>query len=93
MVLLGLICLNKGCNKTHEVICKELVDLVRNEIGPVAAFKSVAVVSSLPKTRSGKILRATIRKIADKVDWEMPATVDNPLVFEEIKKALKPLGY
>ena len=92
-VPLGLICLNNGCNKTHEVVCKEVVDLVRNEIGPVAAFKSVAVVSSLPKTRSGKILRATIRKIADKVDWEMPATVDNPLVFEEIKKALKPLGY
>ena len=92
-VPLGLICLNKGCNKTHEVVCKEVVDLVRNEIGPVAAFKSVAVVSSLPKTRSGKILRATIRKMADKVEWEMPATVDNPLVFEEIKKALKPLGY
>ncbi len=92
-VPLGLICLNNGCNKTHEDVCNEVVDLVRNEIGPVAAFKSVAVVSSLPKTRSGKILRATIRKIADKVDWEMPATVDNPLVFEEIKKALKPLGY
>ncbi len=92
-VPLGLICLNNGCNKTHEVVCKEVIDLVRNEIGPVAAFKTVAVVSSLPKTRSGKILRATIRKIADKVDWEMPATVDNPLVFEEIKKALKPLGY
>ncbi len=92
-VPLGLICLNNGCNKTHEVVCKEVVDLVRNEIGPVAAFKSVAVVSSLPKTRSGKILRATIRKIADKVDWQMPATVDNPLVFEEIKEALKPLGY
>mgnify|MGYP001158395455 FL=1 len=92
-VPLGLICLNKGCNKANEVVCKEVVDLVRNEIGPVAAFKSVAVVSSLPKTRSGKILRATIRKIADNVEWEMPATVENPLVFEEIEKALKPLGY
>ncbi len=92
-VPLGLICLNKGCNKTHEDVCKEVVDLVRNEIGPVAAFKSVAVVSALPKTRSGKILRATIRKIADKVDWEMPATVDNPQVFKEIEEALKPLGY
>ena len=92
-VPLGLICLNKGCNKTHEDVCKEVVDLVRNEIGPVAAFKSVAVVSALPKTRSGKILRATIRKIADKVEWEMPATVDNPQVFKEIEEALKPLGY
>jgi len=74
-------------------VCKEVVDLVRSEIGPVAAFKSVAVVSALPKTRSGKILRATIRKIADKVEWEMPATVDNPQVFKEIEEALKPLGY
>ena len=92
-VPLGLICLNNNCNKPHQEVCKEIVALVRNEIGPVAAFKSVAVVSALPKTRSGKILRATIRKIADNIDWEMPATVDNPLVLDEIKKALKPLGY
>ena len=92
-VPLGLICLNNGCGKTHEEVCEEVIALVRNEIGPVAAFKSVAVVSALPKTRSGKILRATIRNIADKVDWKMPATVDNPLVFDEIKKAIKPLGY
>ena len=92
-VPLGLVCLNNGCNKTNEVVCKEIIDLVRAQIGPVAAFKSVAVVSALPKTRSGKILRATIRKIADKVDWEMPATVDNPLVFDEIRDAIKPLGY
>ena len=92
-VPLGLICLNKGCSKSHEEVCEEVIELVRNEIGPVAAFKSVAVVSALPKTRSGKILRATIRNIADKVDWKMPATVDNPLVFDEIKKAIKPLGY
>ena len=92
-VPLGLICLNKGCSKSYEEVCEEVIELVRNEIGPVAAFKSVAVVSALPKTRSGKILRATIRNIADKVDWKMPATVDNPLVFDEIKKAIKPLGY
>ena len=92
-VPLGLICLNNGCGKSHKEVCEEVIALVRNEIGPVAAFKSVAVVSALPKTRSGKILRATIRNIADKVDWKMPATVDNPLVFDEIKKAIKPLGY
>ena len=92
-VPLGLICLNNGCNKPHQVVCEEIIGLVRDEIGPVASFKSVAVVSALPKTRSGKILRATIRKIADNVDWKMPATVDNPLVFDEIKKAIKPLGY
>jgi propionyl-CoA synthetase len=92
-VPLGLICLNNGCDKSHVEVCEEVVALVRNEIGPVAAFKSVAIVSALPKTRSGKILRATIRNIADKVDWKMPATVDNPMVFDEIKKAIKPLGY
>ena len=92
-VPLGLICLNNGCNKPHQVVCEEIIGLVRDEIGPVASFKSVVVVSALPKTRSGKILRATIRKIADNVDWKMPATVDNPLVFDEIKKAIKPLGY
>ena len=92
-VPLGLICLNNGCNTPHEVICREVVELVRNEIGPVAAFKSVAIVSALPKTRSGKILRATIGKIADNIPWKMPATVDNPIIFDEIKKAIKPLGY
>ena len=92
-VPLGLICLNNICSKSHQVVCKEIIALVRSEIGPVAAFKSVAVISALPKTRSGKILRATIRKIADNIDWKMPATVDDPSVFDEIKKAIKPLGY
>ena len=85
--------LKKNIIKDKKQSAKEIIDLVRNEIGPVAAFKSVAVVSALPKTRSGKILRATIRKIADKVEWEMPATVDNPKVFKEIEDAIKPLGY
>ena len=87
-VPLGLICLNNGCNKTHEDVCKEVVELVRNEIGPVAAFKSVVVVSSLPKTRSGKILRGTVRKIADKEDYKMPATIDDPAILDEIKENL-----
>ena len=90
-VPLGLVCLNKGCNKSDETIAEEIITLVRNEIGPVASFKLVAVVQALPKTRSGKILRSTIRKIADKLKWEMPATVDDPTVFEEIKKKLDQL--
>ena len=90
-VPLGLVCLNKGCNKSDETIAEEIITLVRNEIGPVASFKLVAVVQALPKTRSGKILRSTIRKIADKLKWEMPATVDDPTVFEDIKKKLDQL--
>ena len=90
-VPLGLVCLNKGCNKSDETIAEEIITLVRNEIGPVASFKLVAVVQALPKTRSGKILRSTIRKIADKLKWEMPATVDDPMVFEDIKKKLDEL--
>ena len=90
-VPMGLVCLNKGCNKSYETISKEIIALVRNEIGPVASFKLVAVVKALPKTRSGKILRSTIRKIADKMEWEMPATVDDPMVFEDIEKAIDTL--
>ena len=90
-VPMGLVCLNKGCNKSYETISKEIIALVRNEIGPVASFKLVAVVTALPKTRSGKILRSTIRKIADKMEWEMPATVDDPMVFEDIEKAIDTL--
>ena len=90
-VPMGLVCLNKGCNKSYETISKEITALVRNEIGPVASFKLVAVVTALPKTRSGKILRSTIRKIADKMEWEMPATVDDPMVFEDIEKAIDTL--
>ncbi|MDA9882263.1 propionyl-CoA synthetase [Alphaproteobacteria bacterium] len=90
-VPMGLVCLNKGCNKSYETISKEIIALVRNEIGPVASFKLVAVVTALPKTRSGKILRSTIRKIADKMEWEMPATVDDPMVFQDIEKAIDAL--
>jgi propionyl-CoA synthetase len=90
-VPMGLVCLNKGCNKSYETISKEIIALVRNEIGPVASFKLVAIVPALPKTRSGKILRSTIRKIADKTEWEMPATVDDPMVFQDIEKAIDTL--
>ncbi len=90
---MGFVCLNNGCDRPHDDIAKEIVKLVRDKIGPVAAFKLVAVVDRLPKTRSGKILRGTMVKIADGADFKMPATIDDPAILDEIKEALKPLGY
>jgi len=90
---LGLVILNSGCDRSHDDIAAELVQRVREHIGPVAAFKSVAVVDRLPKTRSGKILRATMRSMADRVAWKMPATIEDPTVLDEIQNALSALGY
>lgn len=90
---LGFVCTNKGTSKTDDEIKAECIKLVRDQIGPVAAFKLVAVVDRLPKTRSGKILRATMVKIADSAAFKMPATIDDPDVLDEIKAALQPMGY
>ena len=90
---MGFICLNKGCERSHEDIAAEVVKSVRDTIGPVAAFKLVTVVDRLPKTRSGKILRGTMVKIADGQDFKMPATIDDPAILDEIKAALIPMGY
>ncbi len=90
---LGFLCLNRGCNRPHADIVSETVKLVREKIGPVAAFKLATVVDRLPKTRSGKILRATMVKIADGEDFKMPATIDDPAILDEIREALKPMGY
>jgi len=90
---MGFLCLNKGTEKSPEQVVKECVKRVRDQIGPVAAFKLACVVDRLPKTRSGKILRATMVKIADGEAWKMPATIDDPAVLEEIAVALKALGY
>ena len=76
---------NAGCNREHSEICNEIIDLIRKEIGPVASFKKVAIVQALPKTRSGKILRKTIRSIINKEQWTMPPTVENPNVFDDCK--------
>jgi len=89
----GLVILSAGCERGHEEIGQELVQKVREEIGPVAAFRSVAVVNRLPKTRSGKILRATMASIADSAQWNMPATIEDPGVLDEITSTLKELGY
>ena len=74
------------------VIEREVVALVRERIGPVAAFKTVVIIKRLPKTRSGKILRGTMQKIADKEQWSMPATIDDPAILDEIAAALRERG-
>lgn len=88
-VPLGFVVLKAGVNTSHEVIAQECVRRVRDQIGPVAAFKTTLVVNRLPKTRSGKILRGTMKKIADGDAWTMPATIDDPSVLDEIAGALK----
>jgi propionyl-CoA synthetase len=90
---MGFVCLNKGCDRAHADIGAEVVKSVRDKIGPVAAFKLVTVVDRLPKTRSGKILRGIMSKIADGADYKMPATIDDPVILDEIKTALVTMGY
>ncbi|MCV2893243.1 propionate-CoA ligase PrpE [Lentibacter sp. XHP0401] len=89
----GFLCLSSGVNRPHDEIVKECVTLVREKIGPVAAFKLGCIVERLPKTRSGKILRATMVSIADGKAFKMPATIDDPDILDEIKVALQGIGY
>lgn len=90
---LGLLVLKSGVDRPEEDIVKELIQRVRNQIGPVAAFKLAKVVKRLPKTRSGKILRGTMVSIADSKEWKMPATIDDPVILDEIKETLQSMGY
>ena len=90
---MGFLCLSKGVDRDHSEIVRECVARVRDQIGPVAAFKLATVVDRLPKTRSGKILRGTMSKIADGQDFKMPATIDDPAILDEIREALGGLGY
>jgi len=92
-VPLGFLVLKAGVNRPHEEIEKEVIQRIRDEIGPVAAFKNAIIVQRLPKTRSGKILRSTIRKICDREPWKMPATIDDPAILDEISDALKGKGF
>jgi len=92
-VPLGFVVLKAGVRRDHAEIVAELVRKVRDEIGPVAAFKQAIVVDRLPKTRSGKILRGTMQKIADAEPWKMPATIDDPAILDEIAGALRGVGY
>ena len=89
----GLVVLKSGVSHSHEEIVGQLVALVREKIGPVAAFKKVVVVERLPKTRSGKILRGTMKRIADGQEYKMPATIDDPAILGEIDQALQTIGY
>jgi len=90
---MGFLCLNKGCTISEAEIVSDVVNLVREKIGPVAAFKLACVVNRLPKTRSGKILRSTMVSIADSKPFKAPATIDDPKILDEIKIALQNLGY
>jgi propionyl-CoA synthetase len=90
---IGFLVLNAGVDREHSDIQKEVVQMVRDRIGPVAAFKTVTVVNRLPKTRSGKILRGTIQKIADNKEYKVPATIDDPSILGEMEVALKGIGY
>ena len=90
---LGFVVLNAGVARDIGEIERELVGMIREQIGPVAAFKTAKVVQRLPKTRSGKVLRGTMRKIADGEEWRMPATIDDPVILDEITEALRDAGF
>jgi propionyl-CoA synthetase len=92
-VPVGFVVTKAGVTRADEEIVSELVQKVRDTIGPVAAFKTATVVKRLPKTRSGKILRGTVKRIADGVEYTLPATIDDPAILGEITEALKALGY
>ncbi len=89
----GFLVLKVGADSSDDEIVRDVVAAVREQIGPVASFKSAVVVDRLPKTRSGKILRSTIAHIADNEPWNMPATVDDPVIFDEITSALATIGF
>jgi len=89
----GLVVLKAGADRESADIVAELVRMVRERIGPVAVFKNAVVVDRLPKTRSGKILRGTMSKIANSEDYRFPATIEDPLVLDEVRDALQSIGY
>jgi propionyl-CoA synthetase len=92
-VPIGFLVLKSGVDRPYADIQQEVVQMVRGRIGPVAAFKTATVVNRLPKTRSGKILRGTIQKIADNQEYNVPATIDDPAILGEMEIALKGIGY
>ena len=92
-VPVGLLVLKSGVHRPEDHIVREAVQLVRDRIGPVASFKTAVIVGRLPKTRSGKILRGTMRRIADDQQYSVPPTIDDPKILEEITEALHRVGY
>jgi propionyl-CoA synthetase len=92
-VPVGFVVTKAGVSRPEGDIARELVERIRQQIGPVAAFKTAIVVKRLPKTRSGKILRGTMKRIADSQEYGLPATIDDPAILGEIADALKTVGY
>jgi propionyl-CoA synthetase len=92
-VPLGFLVLKAGVERPPDEVEREAIELVRERIGPVASFRTALVVAGLPKTRSGKILRSTMRKIADGEDYSLPATIDDPGILGEIAAMLEKTGY
>ena len=91
-VPLGFVCLKSGVNRAQDEVVKECIALIREHIGPVAAFRKAVVVDRLPKTRSGKVLRGVLAKIADGVEYAFPATIDDPATLKEVESALLSAG-
>ena len=91
-VPVGLLVLKLGVERKNSEIIDECIQLVRKKIGPVASFKKAAIVANLPKTRSGKILRGTMQKIADNKDFRIPATIEDVSVLEKVDLALQGIG-
>lgn len=92
-VPIGLVVLKSGVSRPRESIVAEIINLVRDSIGAVASFKSVAVVAQLPKTRSGKVLRGAMRRLADGEPCEVPPTIEDPGALDRIREALQSVGY
>jgi len=92
-VPIGFVVLKSGVDRDHDEIVKELIQMVRSDIGAVASFKNAAVVPALPKTRSGKILRGTIQKIADGQEYPVPSTIEDATVLDVIEKSARDIGY
>ena len=90
---LPVVVLKAGVDRKPEDIIAELVQMVRNELGALACFKEAAVVKALPKTRSGKTLRGTMRKIVDGRDYVVPSTIDDPAVLSSIEESARNIGY
>jgi len=90
---IGFVVLKAGVERAHDEIAAEVVRLVRDRVGPVASFKTATVVERLPKTRSGKILRGTMRRIADGQAYTTPPTIDDPAILDEMREALRGIGY
>ena len=91
-VPLGLVVLKAGEDISEEELVTQLINMVRDQVGAVACFKQAFIVQRLPKTRSGKVLRAVLRKIAAKEEYVMPSTIDDPLILDEIQQVLSKAG-